>query len=81
LTILFSRLHITFINFISIAFTLGLSRAFANSNVRVLLLSRLVLLAHDANSDLSRLLVVDPDFCSVFDRWRRLRESGVAVDF
>jgi serine/threonine protein kinase len=57
------------------------SRAFANSDVRVLLPSTLVFLAHDAHSDLSRLSLSDPDFCSVFDRWRRVRESGAAVDF
>jgi hypothetical protein len=40
-----------------------------------------VFLAHDAHADLSQLSLSDPDFCSVFDRWRRARESGVAVDF
>jgi hypothetical protein len=57
------------------------SLAFANSYVRVLLPSTLVFLAHDAHSDLSQLSLSDPDFRSVFDRWRRVRESGVAVDF
>jgi hypothetical protein len=57
------------------------SRAFADSNVRILLPSTLVFLPHDPHSDLSQFSLSDPDFCSVFDRWRRVRESGVAVDF
>jgi hypothetical protein len=40
-----------------------------------------VFLADDAHSDLSQLSLSDPAFYSVFDRWRRVRESGVAVDF
>jgi hypothetical protein len=55
--------------------------AFGDSDVRVLLPSTLVFLAHDARSNLSRLSLSDPDFRSVFDRWRRVRGSGVAVDF
>jgi hypothetical protein len=57
------------------------SLAFADSDVRVLLPSTFVFLAHDAHDDLSRLSIADPDFCSLFDRWRRVRESGVAIDF
>jgi hypothetical protein len=48
---------------------------------RVLLPSTLVFLTHDTHSNFSRLSLSDPDFCSVFDRWRRVRERGVAVDF
>jgi hypothetical protein len=57
------------------------SRAFADPDVPVLLPSTLVFLANDAHSDLFQLSLSDPDFCSVFDRWRRVRRSGVAVDF
>jgi serine/threonine protein kinase len=57
------------------------SRAFDDSDVRILLPSTLVFLTHDAYSNLSRLSLSNPDFCSVFDRWRCLGESGVAVDF
>jgi hypothetical protein len=57
------------------------SRAFADSDVRVLLPSTLVFLAHDAHADPFRLSLSDPDFCSLFDRWRSVRTSGVAVDF
>jgi hypothetical protein len=38
-------------------------------------------LAHDPDSDLSQLAFSDFYFCSVFDRWRRVRESDVVVDF
>jgi hypothetical protein len=37
--------------------------------------------AHDAVSDLFQLSFSDPDFSPVFDRWRRLRKSGIIVDF
>jgi hypothetical protein len=57
------------------------SRAFTRSDVRVLLPSTLMFLAHDAHSDLFRLSLSDPDLYPVFDRWRRVRECGVAVDF
>jgi hypothetical protein len=57
------------------------SHAFANSYVRVLLPSTLVFLAHNAQSNLSKLSLADPDLCSVLDRWQRVRESRVAVDF
>jgi hypothetical protein len=57
------------------------SRAFDDSDVRILLPSTLALLAHDARSGLSQLSLLDPDFCSVFDRWRSVRESGVPIDF
>jgi serine/threonine protein kinase len=57
------------------------SHAFAGSDIHVLCPSTLVFLTHDAHADLSRFSLSDTDFCSVFDRWRRVRESGVAVDF
>jgi hypothetical protein len=38
-------------------------------------------LQHSCFSGTIPIPISDPDFCSVFDRWRRVRESGVAVDF
>jgi hypothetical protein len=57
------------------------SRAFADSDVRVVLPSTFVFLAHDAHSNLFQLSPSDPVFRSVFDRWQSVRESGMAVDF
>jgi serine/threonine protein kinase len=37
--------------------------------------------AHDDHSNLSQLSLSNPDFSPAFDRWRRLRLLGVAVDF
>jgi hypothetical protein len=56
------------------------SRAFVDSDIRVLLPSILMFLAQYTHSDLSRLSLSDPYFCPVFTRWRRVREIGVAVD-
>jgi hypothetical protein len=43
--------------------------------------STVVFVTHNANSDLSQLSLSDPDSCPMFDRWRRLRKSGITVDF
>jgi hypothetical protein len=34
-----------------------------------------------ADPDLSQLSLSDPDSCPMFDRWQRLRKSGITVDF
>jgi hypothetical protein len=41
----------------------------------------ILFVAHDAHPSLSQFSLSDPDFYSAFDRWRRLRLSGIAVDF
>jgi serine/threonine protein kinase len=38
-------------------------------------------LTNDTHTNPSQLSLSDPDFCSVFDRWRRVTESSVSVDF
>jgi hypothetical protein len=57
------------------------SLAFVGCAVRLLLPSTLVFLAHDAHPDPTHLSLSDADSCPAFDRWRRLRANGVAVDF
>jgi hypothetical protein len=37
--------------------------------------------AHDASPDPSQLSICDEGSCPEFDRWRLLRQSGIAVDF
>jgi hypothetical protein len=37
--------------------------------------------AYDADPYLSQLSLSDPDSCPMFGRWRRLRKSGITVDF
>jgi serine/threonine protein kinase len=43
--------------------------------------STILFVAHDAHPNISKLSLSDPDFAPAFDRWRRLRLSGIAVDF
>jgi hypothetical protein len=43
--------------------------------------STVAFVAYDAYPDLSQLSLSDPDSCPMFDRWRRLRQSGITVDF
>jgi hypothetical protein len=38
-------------------------------------------IAHDASEDPSQLSLCDEDLCPEFGQWRRLRQSGTAVDF
>jgi hypothetical protein len=40
-----------------------------------------VFIAYDAHPDLPQRSLSDPDSCPMSDRWRRLRKSGVTVDF
>jgi hypothetical protein len=43
--------------------------------------STVVFVADDIGLDLLQLSLSDPHSCPIFDRWRRLRNSGIAVDF
>jgi hypothetical protein len=57
------------------------SQAFRFSPLCRVIFSTILFVAHDAHQDLSQLTLSNPDFSPAFDRWRRLRLSGVAVDF
>jgi hypothetical protein len=43
--------------------------------------SAILFIAHDAIGNPSQLSLCDEDSCPEFGRWRRLRQSGIAVDF
>jgi hypothetical protein len=43
--------------------------------------STVVFVAYDAHDHFSQLSLSDPDSCPMFDSWRRLRKSGITVDF
>jgi hypothetical protein len=43
--------------------------------------STVVAVAYDSYDNFFQLSLSDPDSCPVFDRWRRLRKSGITVDF
>jgi serine/threonine protein kinase len=57
------------------------SRAFGFSPLCPAIPSTILFVAHDAHPNLSRISLSDPDFSPAFERWRRLRLSGIAVDF
>jgi hypothetical protein len=57
------------------------SQAFGLSPLCRVIPSTILFVAHDAHPRLSQLSLSDPDSSPAFDRWRRLRLSGVAVDF
>jgi hypothetical protein len=55
------------------------SRAFSACHSSIVLPSTGVFVASDAASDLSQLSLSGPDSCPMFDRWQRLRKSGITV--
>jgi hypothetical protein len=57
------------------------SQAFQFSPLCRAIPSTILFVAHDAHSTLSQLSLSDPDFSPAFDQWRRIRLSGIAVDF
>jgi hypothetical protein len=57
------------------------SRACCGCHLSIVIPSTVVLVAYDAHDHFSRVSLSDPDSCPMFDRWRRLRKSGITVDF
>jgi hypothetical protein len=57
------------------------SRAFPRFGGRITISSTVQFIAHDASPDPSQLSLCDEDSCAEFCRWRRLRQSGIVVDF
>jgi hypothetical protein len=57
------------------------SQACYGCHFSIVLPSTVVFVAYDAHPDLSQLSLSDPDSYPMFDRWRRLRKSGITVDF
>jgi serine/threonine protein kinase len=49
--------------------------------IRAVIPPTALFIAHDADPDIFQLSFADPDFSPMFDRWRRLRKSGITVDF
>jgi hypothetical protein len=47
----------------------------------VVIPSTILFVAYDAHPNISKLSLSDPDFSPAFYRWRRIRRSGIAVDF
>jgi hypothetical protein len=75
----------TFLESVSFEFNSRLSRseseAFTDFSGRITLPSAVLFVAHDAIPDPSQLSLCDEDSCPEFGRWRRVRQSGTAVDF
>jgi hypothetical protein len=42
--------------------------------------SAVLCIAHNSDPYTDQLALSDPDSCPMFDRWRRLRNSGISVD-
>jgi hypothetical protein len=57
------------------------SQAFFLRQIPVVIPSTILFVAHDALSILSQLSLSDPDLCPAFHQWKRLRESGIVVNF
>jgi hypothetical protein len=57
------------------------SQACCGCQLSIVTPSTVVFVAYDADPDLSQLSLPDPDSCSMFNRWRRLRKSGITADF
>jgi hypothetical protein len=57
------------------------SRAFYGCRLSLVIPSTVVFVAYDAHPNVSQLSLSDPDSCPMFDRWQRLRKSGITVDF
>jgi hypothetical protein len=57
------------------------SQTFWGYHLSIVIPSTVVFVAYDAHPNLSQLSLSDPDSCPMFDRWRRLRNLGIAVDF
>jgi hypothetical protein len=57
------------------------SRAFRDCCFSIVIPSTVAFVAYDAHPGLSQLSLSNPDSCPMFDRWRRLMTSRIAVDF
>jgi hypothetical protein len=57
------------------------SQAFPRFGRPITIPSAVLFVAHDASPDPSQLSLSDEYSCPEFGRWRRLRQSGIAVDF
>jgi hypothetical protein len=57
------------------------SRTCCGCHLSIVIPSTVVFVAYDAHPNPSQLLLSDPDSCPIFDRWQRLRRSGITVDF
>jgi hypothetical protein len=57
------------------------SNALPPDSDRITIPSAVLFVAHDASPNPWRLSLCDEDSCAEFVRWRRLRRSGIAVDF
>jgi hypothetical protein len=57
------------------------SGVFSTCHIFIVIPSTIVFVAYDAHNNLFQLSLSDSDSCPMFDRWRRLRKSGIAVDF
>jgi hypothetical protein len=57
------------------------SGAFCGCHISIVIPSTVVFITDDAHDNFFQLSLSDPDFCPMFDRWRRLRKSGITVDF
>jgi hypothetical protein len=57
------------------------SQAFYGCHLSIVIPSTVVFVAYNAHPDLSHLSLSEPDSCPMFNRWQRLRKSGITVDF
>jgi hypothetical protein len=57
------------------------SKTLPPDSVRITIRFTVLFVAHEASPERSRLSLYEKDSCPEFDRWRRLRESGTAVNF
>jgi hypothetical protein len=56
------------------------SRACCGCHLSLVIPSTAVFIASNVNPNLSQLSLSDPDSCPTFDRWGRLRNSGITVE-
>jgi hypothetical protein len=57
------------------------SAVFSDCYLSIVIPSTVMFVAYDAHDNFFHLSLSDPDSCPVFDRWQRLRKSGITVDF
>jgi hypothetical protein len=57
------------------------AEAYSTCHFSTVIPSIILFVAYDTHPDVFRLSLSDLDSCSMFDRWRRLRRLGIAVDF
>jgi hypothetical protein len=55
--------------------------AFSGCDIRAVIPSTALFVAHNTRPNPFQLSLSDPESCPMFDRWQRLRESGITVDF